>query len=63
VAIRNYPPEDEIEIYIASGGTEPPSDLEIDDSIAEKGNQIVPEAMRRLRETNSDNERAALITS
>jgi hypothetical protein len=61
VAIRGYPPDQQLDIYRASMGIEPPQDRYFADPIAESGAKIIPPAIEQLRHTESDNYKAALI--
>ena len=61
VAIRGYPPDQQLDIYRASIGIEPPQDRYFADSIAEGGTKVIPPAIDQMQHTESNDYKAALI--
>jgi hypothetical protein len=61
VAIRKYSLDQQLDIYRASMGEEPPGDSDLAGPIAENGAKIVPLVRQQLRDTTSENYKAALV--
>jgi hypothetical protein len=60
-AIRRYPLDQQLDIYRSSMGEEPPGDSDLAGPIADNGAKIVPLVRQQLRDTTSENYKAALV--